>query len=226
MKKIALSAAIVTAMAASTAGAATLTIGANSYFTMGGGTTVSAPGFDGQFITNLNGIVLGTLQTATGSHAGAPNGTENDNIDNAWRFFNNTGMHSTEGTAPSVISGSGNTATLDFSGWRVAWNAVESPGINMGGGAWNGNANGVAEVTCGVDCTDGDTFSLMYSATVPNDGTTNFGDVAYLLVINGTITGGDLFTSGGEVPVPAAAWLLGSGLVGLVGVARRRKAVA
>jgi hypothetical protein len=31
------------------------------------------------------------------------------------------------------------------------------------------------------------------------------------------------FTEVSEVPVPAAAWLMGSGLVGLVGVARRRK---
>ena len=39
---------------------------------------------------------------------------------------------------------------------------------------------------------------------------------------NGT-TGDDFPVSGGVVPVPAAVWLMGSGLLGLVGVARRRK---
>ena len=223
MKKIAISAAVAAVMSASTAGAATLTIDSGSYFTMGGSPTVTAPGFDGQFITGFNGIVIGTTQTATGSHGGAPNGSESPNIDNAWRFFGNTGMHLT--TAPvNVLSGSGNSATLDFAGWSVTWNGI--PVIPMGSGAWNGNAEGVAQVTCGSNCADGDSYSLMYSATVPEGDPSNFGGVQYLLSLTGTITGGDLFTSGGEVPVPAAAWLLGSGLVGLVGVARRRKAVA
>jgi hypothetical protein len=31
------------------------------------------------------------------------------------------------------------------------------------------------------------------------------------------------FGTGGEVPVPAAAWLMGSGLIGLMGIKRRRK---
>jgi hypothetical protein len=28
-----------------------------------------------------------------------------------------------------------------------------------------------------------------------------------------------------EIPIPAAVWLFGSGLLGLIGIARRRKAV-
>lgn len=48
-----------------------------------------------------------------------------------------------------------------------------------------------------------------------------FGDSTWLLATDGTLT----YNAAAEVsavPVPAAAWLLGSGLVGLVGVARRK----
>lgn len=222
MKKIALSAAIATAMAASTAGATTLSIDTGSFFTMGGGLTVTAPGLSGQFITGNDGLVLGTTQLASGSHSGAP-GTvagENPGIDNPWLFFNNTGMH--QSTSPTnVLTASGNTATVDFSGWNVTWNGI--PSIPMGSGAWNGNAEGVAEITCGVDCTNGDTYNLMYSATVPAGDPSGFGGVAYYLNLAGTISGGDI-TAPAVIPVPAAVWLLGSGLIGLVGVARRKKA--
>lgn len=41
---------------------------------------------------------------------------------------------------------------------------------------------------------------------------------------NGPFIGSAPIFNGNEVPVPAAIWLMGSGLLGLVGVARRRKA--
>lgn len=47
-----------------------------------------------------------------------------------------------------------------------------------------------------------------------------FGDSTFTLAQDGTLTFANNVT---PIPVPAAVWLLGSGLVGLVGVARRRK---
>ena len=161
-------------------------------------------------IASFNGIRLGTTQTASGSHSGAVNGTENPDIDDPWGFFGNTGMHQTTSNS-NVLSASGNTATVDFSGWNVTWNGIA--GIPMGSGAWGGNADGVADITCAVDCSYGDTYTLDYTATVPLGDPSNFGGVSYGLHLEGSV-----------VPVPAAVWLFGSGLLGLVGVARRRKA--
>lgn len=193
----------------------TLNIGAGSFFTMGGGTVVNAPGFDGQFITNNNGIVLGTAQAASGSHSGAPNGSEIEGIDNAWGYFGHTGLHLTT-TPTNVLSASGNTATVDFSGWTVSWNGIAA--IPMGTGAWvAGTQNGIAQITCGTNCGDGDTFSLLYSATVPNGDPSNMGNTKYMLNLTGTVA---------AVPEASTYGMMLAGL-GLVGFAvRRRKLMA
>ena len=52
-----------------------------------------------------------------------------------------------------------------------------------------------------------------------------FDGTPYTEVFSMNITGGSIVAGGGEVPVPAAAWLFGSGLLGLVGIARRKKSV-
>jgi hypothetical protein len=223
MKKTIITLSIMSAVGSANAAlvnGSTLNIGAGSFFTTGGVTTVSAPGFDGQFITGYQGLVLGTIQTPSGSHSGAPNGSESPTIDNPWLYFSLTGMHGT--LSPSnVLSVSGNTATIDFSGWYWAFNNFEAPEDipgttqDLSSRAWFGTtANGVAQVTCGVDCGNGDTYTLIYSATMPNPNNMTFGDTQYLLNLTGTIS---------AVPIPSAIWLFGSGLIALSGFSRRRK---
>lgn len=48
------------------------------------------------------------------------------------------------------------------------------------------------------------------------------GNASWILQSNGTLTY-HVAAAPAEVPIPAAAWLFGSGLLGLVGIARRRK---
>ena len=175
-------------------------------------------------ISSFNGIVLGTTQGASGSHSNSPGCTpnsvcnnpgENPNIDNPWLFFSNTGMHQST-SAVSVTSASGNTASLDMAGWDVTWNSIAS--IPMGAGVWGNTSifsEGVGNVVCGVDCGDADSYTLDYHGTVPVNDPSGFGGVKYALHLEGNVT---------AIPVPAAVWLFGSGLMGLVGVARRRKA--
>jgi len=181
-------------------------------------------------INSFNGLILGSTQGASGSHLGTPGcspassvctpTTEVPGIDDPWGFFGNTGMHQSTVTAASVLAAAGNAATVNMSGWGVTWNGLAN--IPMNAGAWGGTTYtaGVANVVCAVDCSVGDTYTLDYHATVPAGDPSNFGGVKYGLHLEGTIGGATV------VPVPAAVWLFGSGLLGLVGVARRRKVVA
>ena len=208
-----------------------------SFFTMDADGSGSVSPSEKTAVVTNDGIVIGSTQPASGSHGGGVDGSENPGIDAPWEFFTNTGMHqSTSAITVASDDGAGNIE-LDFSGWSVTWNGI--PSINMGGGTQdcgtandgicvdsNGNdiagtydnGTGLASLTCSTaSCSTSATFTLSYAATVPQADPSNFGGVPYTL----TLVGGHV-----AVPVPAAAWLFGSGLMGLVAVARRRKARA
>jgi len=152
--------------------------------------------------------------------------TEHPGIDEPWAFFGNTGMDYLS-NAVTVLSGTGTQKFLDFSGWGVTWNGI--PQINMGGGAWGagtgfynagtGNGNGVARINCSTSsCSGSSTYTLDYFATVPNGDPSGFGGVKYTLHLVGHVT-----DATAPIPVPAAAWLFGSGLMGMAAIARRKK---
>ena len=163
--------------------------------------------------TNGNGSVAPAERTPIAMNTGVALGTTQGAgaIDQNWSFFGSLGTDYT--TVATTVTNTGtNTATADFSGWTVTWNKI--PAIPMGAGAWQGNAEGTADITCAVDCAVGDTYELNYSGTVPANDPSGFQFVKYNLKLVGTVS---------AVPVPAAVWLFGSGLLGLVGIARRRK---
>ena len=150
-------------------------------------------------IGSFNGIHLGTTQAAGGSHSGGVNGTESPNIDAPWTFFGGTGMHQT--TSPVTFTG-GSGSVVDMSGWNVNWNGIASiPLVQQS-----------ASIACSTtSCSDSSTYTIDGAFHVAGAG---FTTVAYYLHLEGHVT---------AVPVPAAVWLFGSGLLGLAGVARRRK---
>ncbi len=187
------------------------------------------------------GIHIGVTQDTNGhnGHAGTfgtfgtPLHSGVGGIDDEWGFYYNAGLHFTT-VAVTVVSDGGATKTLDFSGWNVTWNTI--PAINMGGGFQDcgtstdgicvdpfstdhsgtfDNGTQLATITCAdASCSASSTFTLTYDAIVPAGDPSGFGGTPYGVHLEGSVS---------KVPVPAAAWLFGSGLVGLVGVARRKK---
>lgn len=184
---------------------AQLLIGTGSYWAIETvpGTLSATP------MTGHDHLWLGTSQAASIGHWGPPDGTESPGIDEPMKFFELTTLHQT--TSPvSVLSASGNTATLDFSGWEWVWHFYSH---GTATGAWNGNPDGVAEVVCAVDCGHGDTYVLSYSGVMESGTGSGIGGERYQLHLEGTIS---------AVPLPAAAWLLGTGFAFMVAAGTRR----
>ncbi len=127
----------------------------------------------------------------------------------------------------SPVTG-GTTSGLDFSGWNIDWWGLSTP---LGSGSWvpincasfgipcTGYSNGVARFDWnGIY---GNSYTLDYAATVPLEDPSYFGGVHYFIHLEGTV--GPVGEGDGFVPVPAAAWLFGSGLFGLLAWRRVRK---
>lgn len=155
-------------------------------------------------IGSYHGIRIGhDAQIASGSHSGPVDGSEVPNIDYPWTFFGATGMHLT--TAPITVNGgSGDNPTLDMSGWGMTWSGSFIQLVQTG----------AATVSCtaGSSCSDTSSYTLDASFHLP--ASSGFTSVAYYLHLEGTVS---------NVPLPAAAWLFGAGLLGLAGVTRRKK---
>jgi len=183
-----------------------LAFGEGSYFAMDMNSDGAFTSEEQFAISMFEGLRIGAIQTASGSHSGVPDGSESPSIDNPWQFSGNTGMHSTTSAVTEVSPG-----VLDFSGWAVNWNGALIP---MGGDLLRGDT-GLASIACtSLTCSTGSSFVLEYFAHIQQVDPSNKGGVKYALHLEGRVN---------TVPVPAAIWLFGSGLIGFAGFMRRRK---
>lgn len=145
------------------------------------------------------GIIIGIVQaTGVPSHSGSPTASDWNRIDAPWSFLGATGMHF---TSLGITGGAGG---LNMSGWNWVFNGAAS--TNLGSSAWGaGFTSGVANFAW--DGVYGHGYTLDYHATA-SDGAFTGGLAPYALHLEGSVQ---------PVPIPAAGWLLGSGILGLLG---------
>jgi len=153
------------------------------------------------------GFIIGVIQgTGTPTHDGVPYDTDWNRITAPYAWFGNTGQEYT--TSP--ITGSTETG-LDFSGFNWPWNGIED--IPFGTGAWGeGFTDGIANFVW--DGVYGHAYTLDYRTTVEEGSPTGFSSVQFEYHFEGTVVS--------AVPIPAAIWLFSSGMIGLLGFAKRK----
>lgn len=164
-------------------------------------------------ISSFEGLIVdnSTTQPASGSHAGAPDGSESPGIDNPWERYGATGMFFT--SAPvAKVGGSGNTVMLDMSGLEITWNGITLFRVEDEFGL----PKNPAVVTCLVSCADNETYTLTYQMALPGECHPLFDPSCfgaqyryYDLTLRGVINGNDI----SNVPLPGTIGLMASGFV-------------
>ena len=133
--------------------------------------------------------------TSTGTFFGQPWTAQ------AMSFFSSTGANTWAGTAPAGAY----SYNFSLTGSQVAWGTL-----------FDWNSNPLIPVLNIMTCTSFSTGGSCTGTGTPMQ-TPPFSGQAP--AFNGVVTSASV----SAIPVPAAAWLFGSGLVGLAGVARRNK---
>ncbi len=156
--------------------------------------------------------------SATNIYYGVPTAAPNGGpaIDQGAVFFGNTFgfLANTLGSEAGNTYGAGVYAETSATTFTVTFSTLEAQ--------WSGTSFPLADVVF-QGTTDGTNFSMWAEHTITaaeDPGTAGFADWTGQWYYVGTIDG---FGGPTTVPVPAAVWLFGSGLIGLAGVARRRK---
>jgi len=178
---------------------------ADSFFTLGwdGKTKQSV---DTQFAYLYNGSPL-TLTGAIQSSI------------TTFTFQGLQGSFETIGTGISILSASGDSATVGMSGWVVDWDTANN--IPLGTYAWSDYTpgvpyvNGIGNILCdaGSGCAVGSNYTLKYTAGSPTSDPSGIPYVPFYLELHGTV---------GAVPEASTYAMLLAGL-GLVGAAARSR---
>jgi hypothetical protein len=140
----------------------------------------------------------------------------------------------TDGTADIIVYGFGFAYNTPFSSEKgaitvsassdgVNWTVISDYAGYSGGSTWEANpdftqsAPGVPSIIMSIDLDDdiSDTYEglISYLKFELGDGTVGHGRAFFTSAVEGV----------NAVPIPAAGWLLGSGLLGLVGIRRRNR---
>lgn len=170
---------------------------------------VSGPGVDiaGQYNSSTWDVNTAQTSAAAGSIASFNFGSAFVNTFTA-AGSSQTGVGGGGPVPSGTFDNAGGTTTFNTSSFFANWNGTD---FNQGNAA-------ASLVTTNCSATGCD-YTLSWQSLIVG-GAFNGNTGTWLL--RGTVAAAPV----SEVPLPAAVWLLGSGLVGLVGVARRRKTQA